>query len=63
MTTIITNGYKAEVKYSEHDKCFYGKITGIPDLVLFEANDVEDVHDEFKIAIEDYKETLKDINR
>lgn len=52
---IITHkGYEAEVRYSEEDNCYYGKLSGIPDLVTFEAENKEDVWESFVDAVEDY---------
>jgi predicted HicB family RNase H-like nuclease len=50
-------GYYAEVHFSTEDDVFYGKLIGISDLILFEADSVKELKNAFIEAVEDYLET------
>jgi len=51
------------VHYSNEDKVLYGKIEGIRDLISFESNNIEDVENEFKEAVNDYLDFCKEMNK
>ena len=53
--------YVGAVEYSDVDKCFYGKIKDIDDLVTYEADSKEDLQINFQNAVEDYLVTCKQI--
>ena len=55
------NGYQTEIKYSEEDGCYYGKIEGIDDLVDFEGYDYDSCLKSFYEAVDSYEELKKDI--
>jgi predicted HicB family RNase H-like nuclease len=55
--------YLGSVHFSNSDKVFYGKIEGINDLVTFEADNVKDLEQNFKMAVLDYLETCKSLNK
>lgn len=61
--TIEYNGYIGTIEYSQEDKCFFGKLDMINDLVTFEANNVNDLEENFKNAIDEYIETCKQLGR
>ena len=53
-------GYWAEIKYSDEDECFCGKIEGLKDtLILFEGNTVAELKKDFKEIIDNYLENCK----
>ena len=53
-------GYWAEIKYSDEDECFCGKIEGIKNsLILFEGQNVKELKKDFKDAIDSYLESCK----
>lgn len=53
-------GYWAEVKYSDEDECFWGKIEGLKNtLILFEGETVKDLKKDFKNSIDFYLENCK----
>ncbi len=53
-------GYWAEIKYSDEDECFCGKIEGLKnDLISFEGETVQDLKKDFRDAIDSYLETCK----
>lgn len=56
-------GYLGTVEFSADDKCFFGKIQGINDLVLFEGESVSELERSFKEAVDDYLETCKEIGK
>ena len=42
------------VEYSNEDKCFYGKVLFIPDVILYEGIDLIELEKDFQNAIDDY---------
>lgn len=57
--TIEHKGYIGSVEYSNADKCFFGKLEMIDDLVTFEANTVDDLEKSFQDSVDDYLSTCK----
>ena len=50
-------GYWAEIKYSDEDECFCGKIEGLKNtLISFEGETVKELKKDFKEAIDFYLE-------
>ena len=64
MDNIMTyKGYWAEIKYSDEDECFCGKIEGIKDsLILFEGQTVKELKKDFEDAIDSYLDNCKKNN-
>ena len=56
-------GYIGTVEFSAEDKCLYGKIIGINDLVNYEAQSVEELTDAFNEAVEDYLKTCEQLGK
>lgn len=61
--TIEHKGYIGSVEYSSEDKCFFGKLEMIDDLVTFEANSVDELEQNFQSSIDDYIETCQKLGR
>jgi predicted HicB family RNase H-like nuclease len=61
--TIEYNGYIATIEYSPEDKCFFGKLEMIDDLVTFEAVSAEELEDNFHNAVDEYILTCKEMGR
>ena len=61
--TIEYNGYIGTIEYSQEDKCFFGKLDMINDLVTFEATNANDLEENFKNAVDEYIETCKQLGR
>ena len=56
-------GYWAEIKYSDEDECFCGKIEGLRnDLIFFEGDTVKELKKDFKEAIDYYLQVCKETN-
>lgn len=56
-------GYWAEVKYSDEDGCFCGKIEGLKNtLIFFEGETVKELKKDFKEAIDSYLESCRTNN-
>nr|WP_275856139.1 type II toxin-antitoxin system HicB family antitoxin [Sulfurimonas sp. MAG313] len=51
------------IEYSSEDKCFFGKLEMIDDLVTFEANSADELENNFHAVVDDYLETCKTLNR
>ncbi|MAT38709.1 MAG: hypothetical protein CL946_03800 [Ectothiorhodospiraceae bacterium] len=47
-------GYKGTYEYIPKAKAFYGIVTGIKDVITFEARQADQVEAEFRESIEDY---------
>lgn len=49
-------GVYGSVEYSKEDKCFHGKIKGISDLITYEWQTKEELHQNFKIVVDMWHE-------
>lgn len=57
-------GYWAEIRYSDEDECFCGKIEGLKNVsISFEGETVKELKKDFKDAINSYLETCKELNK
>jgi len=61
--TIEYNGYIGSIEYSSDDKCFFGKLEMINDLVTFEANSADELETNFENAVDEYLLTCKELGR
>ena len=61
--TIEYNGYIGSIEYSPEDKCFFGKLEMIDDLVTFEAETAQELEENFHNAVDEYIETCKALGR
>ena len=61
--TLEYKGYVAEVGFSPDDEVFYGKIFGLNDLVIFEADSAKKIKQSFIEAVEDYLETCAELGK
>jgi len=61
--TIEYNGYIGSIEYSPEDKCFFGKLEMIDDLVTFEATTAEELENNFHYAVDEYIRTCKELGR
>ena len=52
-------GYTSVAKFDEESNCYHGHLLGIPDLVTWEADCMEDCEIEFRNSVNDYEEMLK----
>jgi len=55
--------YIGSVEYSSEDRCFYGKIEMIDDLVTFEATTVDELEINFKNSVDEYIQTCIELKR
>lgn len=56
-------GYFTKIEYSVEDHVLYGKIEGIKDLVNFESENVEEIEQEFRNAVDDYLELCQELGQ
>lgn len=64
MANVLTyKDYTGSVEYSHDDRCFFGKIEFINDLITFEATNVDELERNFQEAVEDYILTCKQLGR
>ena len=55
-------GFTGSIEYSFEDKCHYGRLLNISDLVNYEADTIEDLYEEFCKAVDDYIELKKGVD-
>lgn len=55
--------YIGSVEYDLTDKCLFGKILFIDDLVTYEGNTIEELENAFHEMVDDYLETCKEIGK
>ena len=55
--------YIGSVEYDLTDKCLFGKILFIDDLVTYEGNTIEELENAFHTMVDDYLETCKEIGK
>ena len=51
-------GYYTKINFSVEDKVLFGKIEGINDLVNFESESIDEIENEFHVAVDDYFRVL-----
>ena len=61
--TIEYNGYIGSIEYSPEDKCFFGKLEMIDDIVTFEAHTAQELEENFHNAVDEYIATCKTLGR
>jgi len=61
--TMEYKGYIATIEYSSEDRCFFGKLEMIDDIVMFEASSVIELENNFKEAVDEYLQTCIDLKR
>ena len=54
MNMMQHKGYLGTVEYSSSDRCLYGKVAYIRDLINYEATNVMELETEFFSAVDDY---------
>jgi predicted HicB family RNase H-like nuclease len=57
------SGYSGSIEVSTEDRCLFGKILFINDLVTYEAETITDLEAEFIAAVDDYILTCKEIGK
>ena len=60
---LIYQNYNAVIRYSSADELFFGKVTGLNDLISFEGTSVAELKEAFKEAIDDYLDACKTIGK
>ena len=61
--TIEYKGYIGSIEYSGEDKCFFGKLEMIDDLVTFESDNAHDLEKNFQNAVNEYLQTCLELQR
>lgn len=56
-------GYTARIQYCDEDAIFFGRLEHINDIISFEGNSVENLKKEFKLSVNDYIETCKQVGK
>lgn len=56
-------GFSGTVEFHTDDEIFFGKLSGIRDLVTFEADSVSGLKKAFKEAVDDYIQTCKKLGK
>ena len=61
MDTFHYKGFTGSIENSVEDQCLYGKLLGIGDLILYEADSIDKLEIEFKEAVDDYLITRRNL--
>ncbi len=56
-------GYSAAIRYSEEDGFFVGRILGINDIVSFHGRSVEEVREQFSVALDSYLSDCEEMGK
>jgi predicted HicB family RNase H-like nuclease len=56
-------GLKGTVEFSAIDNVYFGKVSGIRDVVTFEGSTINKLTKAFHSAVDDYFETCKKLNK
>ena len=56
-------GYTARVEFDPEDRIFVGRIAGIPDIVSFHGESVDDLADAFEKAVDGYVAMSRTLGR
>ena len=59
-TTLEYKGYEGSIETEEKDNTLYGKVFGIRSLISYEGNDLNELENDFRGAIDDYLLFCKD---
>jgi len=51
---LVYGGVFGSTEWSEEDKCWHGRILGIPDLITYEGKDYNILREEFVKAVDDW---------
>lgn len=55
--------YHAKIEFSAPDRCLYGKILGIKDLIIFEGVSLEEIEVAFHESVDDYLDYCAKIDK
>lgn len=61
--TLDYKGYIGSIEYSPDDKCFFGKLEMIDDLMTFEVDNAKELEANFQNAVDEYLETCEALGR
>ncbi len=59
MKTMTHRGYTAEIRYSEEDSCFVGRVVDIDDIVSFDGDTAEELRTAFEGMVDFYIEVCQ----
>lgn len=57
------DGYLGSVDFCLESQCIHGKLLFIDDVISYEAENLTDLQVEFEAAVDDYRETCKQLGR
>ena len=63
MSVFKYKGYQGSIEVSPEDKCLYGKIRFIEDLVLYEGQTVVELEKAFQESLDNYLETCRNLGK
>lgn len=56
-------GYVGSIEYSVEDDIYYGSLLNIKDFVNYEGNNIEELYEYYREAVDDYIELKKEIGK
>ena len=54
MSELNYKGLSGSAEYSPEDQCYFGKLSGITDLVMYEGETIEELTAYFREAVDEY---------
>ncbi len=61
--TLKYNGYEGSIEFDTDNNILYGKVLFIDDSVSYEGNTIAELKEDFKLAVNDYIATCKEVNK
>ncbi len=63
MNEMTYKGYIARIEYDSNDRCFFGHVQGIKDIIDFDGKSVEELEAAFHQIIDFYMESCREIGK
>lgn len=63
MNKLEYKGYTAIIEYSAEDSCLFGKVLGLADLIVFDAESASEIEKSFHDALDGYLELCKELGK
>ncbi|MCG8696575.1 MAG: type II toxin-antitoxin system HicB family antitoxin [Bacteroidales bacterium] len=61
--TLQYKGYQGTIEFDLEEKCIFGSVLHINDLVTYEAETLTELEEEFKTSVDDYLSLCKDLGK
>lgn len=62
MDVMEYKGYTGSIEFSEEDNVYFGKVIGIRSLISYEGENKEQLFENFKESVDDYRTLCEEIS-